>query len=151
MLFYLLLMLEKIKRLGWKILEPIFPTVRDLWVWFGFIKHNQRQPYLLGKLKQSASLADLKKLLNQNGFNDDYLAWIDPDEILNMRKITDTIYQYHVRLFSDGEVRGHYEYTVESHPFKHLYDRGMTDGRAYLAPLLQPLLQPVSVAKLNPK
>lgn len=143
-------MLEKIKQLTWKLFEPIFPSVRDFWVFLGFIKHSTRQPHLLGKLKPGLTKKSLRTKLNLAGFSDDYLAWIDPDEILNMRKIVKTIYQYHVRLFLDGEIRGHYEYTAESHPFKHLYDKGMTDGRDYLLPLLQDLLLP-EVAKLNPK
>ncbi len=143
-------MLEKIKQLAWKIFEPIFPSVRDLWVHLDFIKHNSRQPYLIGRLKSNLNEKDLRQKLATAGFTNDYLAWIDPDEILNMRKIVNTIYQYHVRLFWDGEIRGHYEYTAESHPFKHLYDKGMTDGRDYLGPLLQDLLEPEE-AKSNSK
>ncbi|MFZ5391242.1 MAG: hypothetical protein ACOZAJ_03145 [Patescibacteria group bacterium] len=143
-------MLEKIKRLAWKLFEPVFPSVRDLWVHLGFIKHNSRQPYLIGQLKSGLTEKDLRQKLTAAGFSNDYLAWIDPDEILNMRKVVNIIYQYHIRLFLDGEIRGHYEYTAESHPFKHLYDKDMSDGRDYLYPLIQDLLE-LPMAKSNPK
>lgn len=128
--------LEKFKKFYWRIFEPFFPTVRDAWVAMGLVSHNVRQPYLYGKLKSGLKTDDLKKHLMAAGFDHDYVAWIDPDEILNMRKQVDVIYQYHIRLFNDGEVRGHHEYTAESHPFKHLYDVGLTDGATYLKPLL---------------
>lgn len=137
-------LLEVFKKIYWKIFEPFFPTVRDAWVAMGLINHNIRQPYLYGKLKTGLTRHDLKKHLENAGFVNDYLAWVDPDEILNMRKVVDVIYQYHVRLFVDGEIRGHHEYTAESHPFKHLYDIGLTDGADYLRPLLAPLLEEVS-------
>ena len=134
-------LLERFKNFYWAIFEPFFPTVRDAWVAAGLIGHNVRQPYLYGHLKQGATRDDLRKLLEASGFEHDYVAWIDPDETLNMRKIVGVIYQYHVRLFIDGEVRGHYEYTAESHPMKHLKDIGMTDGRDYLSALLSPLTE----------
>lgn len=137
-------LLEKFKKFYWRIFEPFFPTVRDAWVAMGLISHNIRQPYLYGKLKPGVSRDDLKNQLIQAGFVNDYVAWVDPDEILNMRKQVDIIYQYHIRLFSDGEVRGHHEYTAESHPFKHLYDVGLTTGENYLKPLLSDLVEELS-------
>ncbi|MDP3985881.1 MAG: hypothetical protein U1C53_01350 [Candidatus Veblenbacteria bacterium] len=130
------LLLERFKKFCWKIFEPFFPTVRDAWVALGLINHNLRQPYLYGALKAEFTHNDLRTYLKAAGFTNDYLAWVDPDEILNMRKVVDVIYQYHVRLFVDGEVRGHHEFAAESHPFKHLHDIGLTDGSPYLTPLL---------------
>lgn len=132
--------LERIKTFLWTMLEPLFPTLRDMWVFFGFIKHNERQPFTYGRLKQGQNERSLRQALMAAGFSNDYLGWIDPDEVLNMRKVVHTMFQYHVRLFKDGEVRGHYEYTPESQPFKHLYDVGMKDGSSYLKPLLSPLV-----------
>lgn len=142
-------MFKKISDLGkkifWRAFEPFFPTVRDAWVAMGLISHEIRQPYLYGKLKADYTTDDLRKKLEINGFKNDYVAWVDPDEILNMHKIVDTIYQYHVRLFIDGEIRAHHEYTAESHPFKHLYDIGLTDGADYLKPLLVDLVDELSI------
>lgn len=135
-----LAILERLKVFLWKLCEPLFPTVRDTWVFLGFITHNERQPFPYGWLKADIGERGLRRALTAAGFTNDYIGWIDPDEVLNMRNVVDVIYQYHVRLFRDGEVRGHYEYTPESHPLKHLRDVGMAEGVDYLKPLLEPLL-----------
>lgn len=138
---------ERIKQFLWKLIDPIFPTVRDALVFLGVISHEQRQDYIYGNLKTGITLFDVHQYLEQQGFSNDYVSWIDPGETLNMRKLTDVVYQYHVRLFEDGEVRAHHEYTPESHPWKHLFERGMTPGETYLRTLLAPLLtaEPVPV------
>lgn len=133
------------KKIFWKAFAPFFPTVRDAWVAMGLVSHNIRQPYLYGRLKSGFTTDDLRQTLEANGFKNDYVAWVDPDEILNMHKVVDIIYQYHVRLFIDGEIRAHHEFTAESHPFKHLYDVGLTDGASYLKPLLSNLVDELSV------
>ncbi len=141
--------IKSVKKIFWRVFEPFFPTFRDAWVALGFISHNVRQPYLYGTIKPGLNRQDLKKHLSTAGFDNDYLAWIDPDEILNMRKVVNGDYQYHVRLFIDGEVRAHYEFTPESHPFKHLYDVGLTDGADYLKPLLANLVQELPEPSLS--
>lgn len=143
-------MLETTKKFLWKLIEPLFPTLRDLWMGLGFMKHDTRQPYHYGWLKDGLNELDGRRFLQAHGFENDYIAWIDPDEVINMRRIYNTIYQYHVRLFSDGEIRGHLEYTGESHPFKHLFDIGLSDGADYLKPLLEPIIRPTP-AKSNSK
>lgn len=55
-----------------------------------------------------------------------------------MRKLAGVEYQYHVRLFKDSEVRGHYEFAAETNPIKHLREIGMVTGEDYLTPLLTP-------------
>jgi len=139
-------MFEASKKFFWKLIEPIFPTIRDIWVGLGFMEHNIRQPYLLGRLKNGLNELDFRQLLKTAGFDNDYIGWIDPDEVVNMRKIVDTIYQYHVRLFSDGAIHGHHEYTPESHPFRHLFDIGMSEAKSFLTPLLEEIMIPEAEA-----
>ena len=62
---------------------------------------------------------------NKKGFEKIKIAWLDDGEILSMRKIEDKYYQHHVRLFDDGEIRGHFEMTPESHMIKHLFSIDM--------------------------
>ncbi len=133
---------EKLKHFLWRLFEPLFPTTRDTLMFLGFMRHDERQRFALGWLKPGVTHRQVRATLVAQGFSDDYLAWIDPEETLNMRKLVESIYQYHVRVFSDGEVRGHREYSTESHPLKHLFEKGMTRGSEYLRPLLQPLLVP---------
>ena len=143
------LLLERFKKFYWKLFEPFFPTVRDAWVAMGLISHDIRQPYLYGRLKSGCTTQGLRQRLTATGFANDYIAWIDPDEVLNMRQVVDVIYQYHVRLFIDGEVRAHREFTAESHPFKHLYDVGLSDGADYLKPLLAELVIELPEPKIS--
>ncbi len=60
-----------------------------------------------------------------------WFAFVDPDEAFGMRKLCEKNckYQYHVRVFSDGEIRGHYEKTPEDHPFDHLHEIDFQDKR----------------------
>jgi|SRR3989338_669208 len=143
------LLLERFKKFYWKLFEPFFPTVRDAWVAMGLISHDIRQPYLYGQLKPGLTHLNLRRHLTAAGFKNDYVAWVDPDEVLNMRQVVDVIYQYHVRLFIDGEVRAHREFTAESHPFKHLYDVGLSDGADYLKPLLAELVIELPEPKIS--
>ncbi len=138
---------ERLKSLLWHLFEPLFPTTRDTLMFLGFMRHDDRQRFSLGWLKQEVTDRQVRAALRAAGFSDDYLAWIDPDETLNMRKLVDQVYQYHVRVFNDGEVRGHREFSTESHPMKHVFERGMTPGTEYLTPLLARLIQaePVKV------
>jgi len=145
----LLKIVELAKKIFWKLFDPFFPTVRDAWVAMGLISHDIRQPYLYGKLKTDKTSQDLRKLLETSGFTNDYVAWVDPDEILNMSKLVDEIYQYHVRLFIDNKVRGHHEFTAEAHPFKHLYDVGLSDGSTYLKPLLTELVEELPTPEIS--
>ena len=84
--------------------------------------HNFRQHYLLGHLNSNYNKDALAGLLTDNGFEPALIAWRDPGEILSMRKIEKHIFQYHIRLFIDGEIRAHYEYSPESHPIDHLME-----------------------------
>jgi hypothetical protein len=132
---------EKVKRIFWHAFEPLFPTTRDTLMFLGLMEHDDRQRFSLGWLRPGVTDRDVRATLKAQGFSDDYLAWIDPEETLNMRKLVEHVYQYHVRVFNDGEVRGHHEFSTESHPFKHLFEKGMTEGADYLKALLAPLLQ----------
>ncbi|MBI5733780.1 MAG: hypothetical protein HY973_02440 [Candidatus Kerfeldbacteria bacterium] len=158
-------MLESVKKFFWKLIEPLFPTIRDIWVGLGFMRHDVRQPYHYGWLQAELNELNFRDFLEKHGFEHDYIAWIDPDEVVNMRKVVTEpiyphtfnegtiknkakprkgvgVYQYHLRLFKDGELRGHFEYTGESHPFKHLFDIGLTNGAEYIKPLLEPIMTP---------
>ncbi|MBT7367911.1 hypothetical protein HN814_06875, partial [Candidatus Woesearchaeota archaeon] len=82
--------------------------------------HKGRQPFLIGKIKTKKDLPKIKKLLIKNNFEHAILAWKDSGEILSMRKIDKKIYQYHIRIFKDLEVRAHYEFSSEGSPLGHV-------------------------------
>ena len=109
--------MEKI-RFVWNIMYRIWPPcVRGIEK-LGF--HNFRQKYLLGHLNANFNKHNLEALLARQGFERARIAWRDPGEVLSMRRIDKDIFQYHLRLFIDGEIRAHYEYSPESHPISHL-------------------------------
>lgn len=110
----------------WKMVYKYYPPLlRGL---ERFRIHHHRQDFLLGHLVIGKSHDELKLSLNQIGYEDVILAWRDPGEILSMRLIDPdpgrSIYQYHFRLFSDGEMRCHYEFSSEGNPIGHVLEIG---------------------------
>ncbi len=83
---------------------------------FRFLRTDTRQEYLIGITGDKKSL---EKHLRSQGFKHQLFAWVDDGQIASVRK-RDGKFQYHIRIFEDGEVRGHYEYTPENAPIKHL-------------------------------
>lgn len=100
----------------YRVWPPCIRTAEKL----GF--HNFRQKHLLGHLNSNFNRESLERMLKQNSFENALIAWRDPGEVLSMRKIDKGVFQYHIRLFIDGEIRGHYEYSPESHPFDHFFE-----------------------------
>ena len=90
----------------------------------GILKHDRRQNYVIGVLAEDRSVEDFLKYLEGRGYGNAFIAWKDTDEIISVRKLISFEHQYHLRIFSDGEVRGHFEYTPESHPRWHMKEVG---------------------------
>lgn len=109
-----------IRKTLWKITYACYPYIRNFLLFSRIMKHSGRQNFHLGFLKQGLSMDDLKYLLEEKGFEKSIMSWIDDDEAMSMRKRANKIYQHHIRLYSDGEIKGHYEYSPESRPRKHL-------------------------------
>ncbi len=83
---------------------------------FRFLRTDARQEYLIGVVRQPEKL---EAHLHLQGFEVQLFAWVDDGQIASLRK-RDGEFQYHIRIFEDGEIRGHYEYAPESAPIKHL-------------------------------
>jgi hypothetical protein len=115
---------DEIKYYFWKyIVSPVFPFIRNTLLRLHLIYHKKgRQPYHVGFLKPKKTVKDFKKYLQNIGFYDNRIAWIDSGEILSLRIFDGIKYQYHIRLFKDGEIRSHYEKTPEIHPFGHFFE-----------------------------
>lgn len=104
------------------------------------VEHSGRQRFLIGKLKKNKNKKDFKKYLLAQGFEPDPYAWIDDGEVLSLRKLDKQEYQYHLRLFKDGEVRGHYEYAPDRHPLKHYWVKGLVDRKENFKKILRGFL-----------
>jgi len=115
----------------WRFVSFIFPWIRDTLLRFRIIWHEQgRQRYFLGWLIPEKKLEELKDHLIREGFGNHFIAWIDENEYCGLR-LQDGSFQYHIRLFRDGEVRGHYEKTPESHPIHHFAEVGLEERKEY--------------------
>ena len=119
--------LDTLKYIFWVLYTPIHPYGRDLFLKLHILKHNFRQPFLIGKIDIDASLDKVVAALVKAGYGNHFVAWEDTGEAVSLRKVENFVHQYHIRIFDDGEVRGHYEYTPECHPVWHAKEIGMED------------------------
>jgi len=110
---------KKAKYHFWKLVYPIYPTMRDTFVGLGVVSH-EADDYTIGWIAPGRALEDFLAYLYQQGFGNNFIAWVDKGELIGLRRPDGFEYQYHLRIFKDGEVRGHYENTPESYPIKHL-------------------------------
>ncbi len=84
--------------------------------------------------------AVVQRLLD-SGFGNNFVAWQDDGEIASLRMADGVTQQYHVRIFADGEVRGHHELTPESHPLKHYKEEGMEPRQEYFRSVFGDMLE----------
>lgn len=98
--------------------------------------HNFRQKFLLGHLNAHFNKESVERFLLSRGFERAVIAWHDPGEVLSVRRIDKAIFQYHIRLFIDGEIRAHYEYSPESHPLDHVFEARFDPETAFFKNLL---------------
>ncbi len=118
--------IEKAKQKIWHFIYKFFPTAQKGLLRLHLIWHQGgRQKYHIGYLKPDRTLEELKTHLHEKwGFGNHFVAWSDKGQVLSWRKLHDFNHQYHLRVFSDGEIRGHYEYTPEGHPLAHFDEKG---------------------------
>jgi hypothetical protein len=120
---------SRAKFLFWKAISPIFLFLRDASLALHIIHHAGRQGYLLGRLVPGRSVDDFLRYLGEHDFGNNFIALKDEGQILSLRRLENFTWQYHLRIFKDGEVRGHYEYTPEAHPWWHWKEVGMEPRR----------------------
>ena len=115
---------QKIKKNIWHNIYPIFPWMQTHFLKWHIVWHEKgRQQYHIGWLAPGKTLEELENHLHtQWGFGNHFVAWGDNGQVLSWRKLEDFDNQYHIRVFKDGEIRGHYEYTPESKPIEHFIE-----------------------------
>lgn len=119
--------------------RAIFPYLERM---FCFLRTDARQEYLLGILSKDATA--LIAQLRIHGFEDQLFAWVDDGQIASLRK-RDGIFQYHIRIFEDGEVRGHYEYAPEAAPIKHLRRIKREERRGEFREIVEGFVAPAAI------
>ncbi len=113
--------LDRTKQKIWRFIYKFFPTLQSFFVRF---HEPGRQRYHIGWLAPGKTLEELKLHLHKQwGFGNHFVAWPDEGQVLSWRKLADFQDQYHLRVFEDGEIRGHYEYTPEAHPIAHFDEK----------------------------
>lgn len=120
---------QRIKYYLWYFYTPYHPKVRDSVIALSLIKNRGRQPYLLGTIAPHLSVEEFVSHLMKKGYAYHRVAWEDDGEVVSVRKVPNFERQYHIRVFEDREVRGHFEYTPECYPIAHLWDVGREDRR----------------------
>jgi hypothetical protein len=123
---------DKIKQKIWNFIYTFFLPARKFLLKIGVIWHKKgRQRYHIGWLAPGKTLEGLKKHLHEKwGFGNHFIAWIDEDQVLSWRKLTDFEDQYHLRVYKDGEICGHFEFTPEAHPLEHMKEVGEKNANA---------------------
>ncbi|MGD1003120.1 MAG: hypothetical protein ABR884_00905 [Minisyncoccia bacterium] len=117
------------KYMFWKVIYPVHGTGRDVFLSLGILHHEGKQNYLMGHLAPGRSMEDFVTYLAAQGFLNHFVSLKDDDEIVSVRRVMDFEHQYHLRVFKSGEVRGHFEYTPESHPKWHMEKVGQEARR----------------------
>lgn len=120
---------DKVKLKVWHFIYSFFLPVQRFLLKIGIIRHEvKRQKYHIGWLAPGKTLEDLKLHLHSKwGFGNHFVAWTDTGQVLSWRKLTDFQDQYHLRVYKDGEICGHFEFTPESHPLEHIEEKGEVD------------------------
>ncbi len=136
--------LNRLKYAFWRVYSPFHPLIRDAAVSLGIFKHDFRQDFLLGSIAPDLTIQEFISLLIPRGFGNHFVAWEDDGEIVSLRYVEDFVHQYHVRVFADHEVRGHYEYTPECHPYRHIREIGMEKRNGEFLRLLGSSIVPAS-------
>ncbi len=143
---------DKLKYKIWHFIYRFFPTIQKAFLKWGIVEHNDtRQRYHIGWLAPEKTLEGLKKHLNSKwGFGNHFIAWKDHGQVLSWRKFADVQDQYHLRVFSDGEIRGHYEFTPEEHPLEHMEEVGEREAKSdFLKFLGQFVVQEKHISRLK--
>lgn len=124
----------------WRVIYAVFPQLQKILLKLHIIWHeNGRQRYHIGWLRKGATLEELKKHLSEKWhFGNHFVAWKDDDQVLSWRRLENFEKQWHLRVYADGEIRGHYEDTPEASPLRHMREIDETDRteefRTFLGP-----------------
>ena len=125
------------RALWWTFVYPVFPFFHEVLL-FGkkLLRKNRRGPFFMGVLSPQRSVNEFLQYLVAQGFDRNRFSWRNPGQAVSVRRLDGFHWQYHLRVFRDGEVRVHYEKTPEAHPFDHFFGRGLEHRTDYFQKLL---------------
>jgi hypothetical protein len=118
--------IDQIKFVIWWCYTPFNPFFRELFISLGLVslkakaaRWGERQDFLLGTIAPTETIETIVEHLITHKYANHFIAWKDEGEVVGLRYVEDFKYQYHIRIFEDGEIRAHYEFTPESHIIRH--------------------------------
>jgi hypothetical protein len=137
--------IDHAKRTFWRaFIYPVFPFFREFFILFRkAFGHHHRDPFMIGVLRSECTFEEFIAFLQSQGFRNHFIAWRDPGQVASLRVLDGFRWQYHLRLFKDGEVRGHYERTPEASPIDHFFARGIQARRDEFLRMLEDWIVPV--------
>jgi hypothetical protein len=120
---------DRAKYFFWQWYTPFHSKVRDTAMKLRVVRHEGRQEFLLGRIAPGQTIQEFITYCITRGYGNHFVAWQDDGELASLRFVETFDFQYHLRIFRDGEVRGHYEYTPECRPILHMLEIGHEDRR----------------------
>ncbi len=91
---------------------------------------KERESFPVGWLAEGKTLEELRVYLHREwGFGGNFKARTDQGEVLNWRKILEDGQQYHLRIYEDGEIRGHLEMSPEKNVVSNLTGGSKKENR----------------------
>ncbi len=110
----------KLLRSGfWRAYMPLHYLLRNSLVAFNVFEQGKPKDFL-GKIAPHSSIREFVEFLVKQGYGNHFVAWKFKGEVVSLRYVENFAHQYHIRVFSNGSVCGHYEHTPESRPFTHM-------------------------------
>ncbi len=110
--------------------------------------HDYREKYPIGFIDKK-KIEQVKDYLLKRGFEINIFAWTDLGQVYSLAKPDRKIYHYHLRIFNDGEVRGHYEYNGMERPIKHVLELFLAPRSNYFKKLLKKYLIKKPIQQLS--
>lgn len=110
----------------WSAFSYAWPTIRAV-LEAGVITHAPGKDWTLGRITRGTDLKRFLSYLERQGFGNHFITWVDKGEIISLRRLDSFTHQYHLKIFKNGEVRGHYECTPEAHPVRHFKGCGVEE------------------------
>ena len=94
------------------------------WIQKHVLDHEpSRQPYHIANVEPNQTVQLYLMLISLYGYEDNFLSYLDADELFGIRKLhfkgVRMWYQTHIRIYKDGEIKGHYEIAPESNAQEH--------------------------------
>lgn len=89
-----------------------------------------REGFPIGWLAPEKNLEELRNYLHREwGFGGNFSARVDSGEVLNWRKLMEDGQQYHLRVYEDGEIRGHMEMSPRKNVVSNLTGGSKAEAR----------------------